>query len=140
MITHSPEETMSVAEKLAKKLSKGDVVMLSGDLGSGKTTFTKGLGKALGVKNAKTRINSPTFVLIKEYNGLIPMYHLDLYRLDNIKDIEDLAIGEYLYGEGVTIIEWAEKIKNALPKRYILVRFKVKGRNKREVKIEDFRH
>ena len=127
-----------IGEKLARKLKPGDMIALSGNLGSGKTTFTKGVGKGLGVKDPK-RINSPTFVLIKEYDGKIPLYHLDLYRLDNLREIENLAIEEYIYGRGVTVIEWAEKIKSILPKKHVLVKFKVKGENKREVVIEDLR-
>jgi tRNA threonylcarbamoyladenosine biosynthesis protein TsaE len=138
MITNSAEETMLIAEKLAKGLKPGDIIALSGDMGSGKTTFTKGIGKGLGVKDSK-RINSPTFVLIKEYSGKIPLYHLDLYRLDTLKEIENLAVEEYIYGTGVTVIEWAEKIKCLLPEKRILVKFKVKGGTKREVVIEDFR-
>jgi len=139
MITRSAEETIKVGQKLAGRLSRGDVVVLYGDLGSGKTTFTKGIGKGLGVKNPR-QINSPTFVLIKEYGARIPMYHLDLYRLDRLQDIEDIAVEEYIYGDGVTIIEWAEKITNILPKRYIAVRLTIKGENKRGIKIEDLRH
>jgi len=138
MLTNSAEETMLIAEKLAKTLNPGDMIALSGDLGSGKTTFTKGIGKGLGVKDSR-RINSPTFVLIKEYGGKIPLYHLDLYRLDALKEIENLAIEEYIYGTGVTVIEWAEKIKCLLPEKHILVKFKIKGDTKREVVIEDFR-
>ena len=138
MITNSAKETILIGEKLAKTLKPGDVIALSGNLGSGKTTFTKGIGNGLGVKDSK-RINSPTFVLIKEYSGKIPLYHLDLYRLDALKEIENLAIEEYIYGTGVTVIEWAEKMKGLLPERYISVRFKIKSYNKREVTIEDFR-
>lgn len=138
MITKSAEETMLAGEKLAKKLKPGDIIALSGNLGSGKTTFTKGIGKGLGVKNPR-RINSPTFVLIKEYTGKIPLYHLDLYRLDGLKEIENLAIEEYIYGKGATVIEWAEKIKCILPEKHISVKFKVKGKGKREVAIEDLR-
>ncbi len=139
MITNSARETMLIGEKLARKLKPGDMIALSGDLGSGKTTFTKGIGKGLGVKDSK-RINSPTFVLIKEYNGRVPLYHLDLYRLDDLEGIENLAIEEYIYGNGVTVIEWAEKIKSILPEKHIFVKLKVKGDNKREVIIEDLRH
>nr|MBU1328481.1 tRNA (adenosine(37)-N6)-threonylcarbamoyltransferase complex ATPase subunit type 1 TsaE [Candidatus Omnitrophota bacterium] len=139
MITNSAKETMLIGEKLARKLKPGDMVALSGDLGSGKTTFTKGIGKGLGVKDSK-RINSPTFVLIKEYNGRVPLYHLDLYRLDDLKEIENLAIEEYIYGNGITVIEWAEKIKSILPEKHIFVKLKIKGDNKREVIIEDLRY
>lgn len=139
MFTNSPEQTISLAKKIAKGLSKGDIVALSGELGSGKTTFAKGIGMGLGVKDSR-RINSPTFVLIKEYLGRVPMYHIDLYRLDNPIEVEELGIGEYLCGYGVTVIEWPEKIKSILPKKHIYVKLKVRGKNKREVVIEDFRH
>ena len=139
MITHSREETIQLAEQLARGLQKGDVLALYGDLGSGKTTFTKGIGRGLGVKDVR-HINSPTFVLIKEYEARIPMYHLDLYRLDNLGDIEDIAIGEYIYGDGVAIVEWAEKIGDILPERHIAVKFTIKGDEEREIEIEDLRH
>jgi tRNA threonylcarbamoyladenosine biosynthesis protein TsaE len=139
MITYSAKETMLVGEKLAKKLKPGDIIALSGNLGSGKTTFTKGIGKGLGVNDSK-RINSPTFVLIKEYHGRVPLYHLDLYRLDDLKEIENLAIEEYIYGRGIAVIEWAEKIRCLLPERHISVRFKLKGDNKREIIIENIRY
>jgi len=139
MITRDREETISAAERLAKGLKKGDVVLLYGDLGSGKTTFTKGIGKGLGVKDA-LHINSPTFVLIKEYEAGIPLYHLDLYRLDGLRDIEDIAIEEYIYGNGVTVIEWAEKIKDILPEKHIAVRFTIRGEQEREIRIEDLRN
>ena len=139
MITHSAEGTMEVGQKLAKGLSKGDVVALYGDLGSGKTTFTKGIGKGLGVKDVR-QINSPTFVLIKEYSARFPIYHIDLYMLDKLRDIEDIAIEEYIYGDGIAIIEWAEKIKTLIPEKHIAVRFKIKGDKRREINIEDLRH
>lgn len=139
MVTYSSRETMQLGEKLAGRLYQGDVIALYGELGSGKTTFTKGVGKGLGVKDSR-HINSPSFVLIKEYKGRFPLYHLDLYRLDSLQDIEDIAVEEYIYGDGVAIIEWAERIKGILPKKYISVRFVIKGENKREIKIEDLRH
>jgi len=138
MITNSVRETMIAGEKLAKRLRPGDVIALSGNLGSGKTTFTKGIGKGLGVKDSM-RINSPTFVLLKEYSGKVPLYHLDLYRLDDLKEIENLAIEEYIYGDGVTVIEWAERMRRLLPKRRIEVKFKIRDENKREVIIENIR-
>jgi tRNA threonylcarbamoyladenosine biosynthesis protein TsaE len=140
MLTHSAQETIDLGKKLAKTLSPGDIVALYGNLGSGKTTFTKGIGESLGVKDPR-HINSPTFVLIKEYEGRIPLYHVDLYRLDNIKDIEDIAIEEYLYGDGVCVIEWAERIEKLLPKKRIAVKFIIKqNEDEREIEIEDFRH
>jgi len=138
MITNGAEETMALGEDLAKKLAPGDVVALYGNLGSGKTTFTKGIGRGLGVEDP-SHINSPTFVLIKEYKGRVPLCHIDLYRLDDLRDIEDLAIEEYIYGDWVTVIEWAEKMECLLPQRRISVRLKLKGADKREVLVEDLR-
>jgi len=139
MITRNPEDTIKLGIELAKTLSKGDVVALYGDLGSGKTTFTKGVGQGLGVKDSR-HINSPTFVLIKEYKGRLPIYHIDLYRLDNLQDIENIAIEEYIYGDGVAVIEWAERMKTLLPKKHIAVKFTVTGETERDIKIEDLRH
>lgn len=139
MITRSAEETIRLGQELAEGLSRGDVIALYGDLGSGKTTFVKGIGIGLGVKDAR-HINSPTFVLIREYKGRIPLYHMDLYRLNGVRDTEDIAAGEYIYGDGVSIIEWAEKLETMLPEKIISVRFQIKGGNKREVEIEDLRH
>ena len=134
MISKSDKDTIELGARLAKKLSAGDVIALCGDLGSGKTTFTKGIGRGLGVKDSR-HINSPTFVLIKEYNGRMPMYHLDLYRLDRLQDIENIGVKEYIYGDGVTVIEWAEKIKEILPENCIIVKIKVKGECKRKITI-----
>ncbi|HDP16454.1 MAG TPA: tRNA (adenosine(37)-N6)-threonylcarbamoyltransferase complex ATPase subunit type 1 TsaE [Candidatus Omnitrophica bacterium] len=139
MITRNAEETIKLGKELAKGLRGGDIVALYGDLGSGKTTFAKGIGIGLNVKDAR-RINSPTFVLIREYKGRIPLYHMDLYRLNNVKAAEDIAVEEYIYGDGVTVIEWAEKLEGALPEKIITVKFKIKSADKREVEIEDIRH
>ena len=139
MLTHSAGETIKLGQELARGLSRGDIIALYGDLGSGKTTFAKGIGMGLGVKDAR-HINSPTFVLIREYEGRLPLYHMDLYRLDNLRDIEDIGVEEYVYGDGVSIIEWAEKLGPLLPKKIISVRFAIKGEDKREVRIEDLRH
>lgn len=110
IITTSPEETGQFAEKLAAHLKPGAVLTLEGDLGAGKTTFTKGLAKGLGV--TKT-VNSPTFTIIKEYRGRLPLYHMDVYRVDD--SFEDLGFDEYFEGEGVTVVEWAHLIQDQLP-------------------------
>ncbi|WP_226586022.1 tRNA (adenosine(37)-N6)-threonylcarbamoyltransferase complex ATPase subunit type 1 TsaE [Halobacillus litoralis] len=107
----SVEETQTFAENLGQRLTPGDVLTLEGDLGAGKTTFTKGLGKGLGVKRT---INSPTFTIIKEYQGRVPFYHMDVYRLEDSD--EDLGFDEYFNGEGVTVVEWAQFIQEFLPK------------------------
>jgi tRNA threonylcarbamoyladenosine biosynthesis protein TsaE len=119
---------------LAKKLRRGDIVALIGDLGAGKTVFTKGIAKGLGVKNVRY-VNSPTFVIIKEHKGKVPLYHLDLYRLDHSSVIDAENFEEYFYGRGVTVIEWADKIRRLLPKKYVEVRLSVAGELKRKITI-----
>ncbi|MCA1024257.1 tRNA (adenosine(37)-N6)-threonylcarbamoyltransferase complex ATPase subunit type 1 TsaE [Halobacillus litoralis] len=106
----SVEETNDMAVRLGEKLTAGDVLTLEGDLGAGKTTFTKGLGKGLGVRRT---INSPTFTIIKEYQGRVPFYHMDVYRLEDSD--EDLGFDEYFDGHGVTVVEWAQFIEEYLP-------------------------
>lgn len=104
--TQNAAETQALAARIAPLLEAGDVLWLSGDLGSGKTTFTQGLGRALGIGQP---IVSPTFVLIREYAGRLPLYHIDLYRLDNPREALNLGLRDYLDGEGVCAIEWAER-------------------------------
>ncbi|KYG33046.1 tRNA threonylcarbamoyladenosine biosynthesis protein TsaE [Alkalihalobacillus trypoxylicola] len=102
---------MQWAEKIAKQLFPGAVLTLEGDLGAGKTHFTKGIAKGLGVKRV---VNSPTFTIIKEYSGRLPLYHMDVYRLDD--QFEEIGLEDYFYGQGVTVVEWASKIRPQLPK------------------------
>lgn len=108
--THSHDETMTIAEKLATLLKPGDVITLEGDLGAGKTMFTKGIAKGLGVKRMVT---SPTFTIVKEYEGNLPLYHMDVYRLEDSD--EDIGFYEYFNGQGVSVVEWAQFIDDYLP-------------------------
>lgn len=137
IISNSPEETIEIGAKLAKKLKRGDVVALIGDLGSGKTVLTKGIAKGLGVKKPQY-VNSPTFVIIKEYKGKIPLYHFDLYRLEgsNVLDLE--AYDEYFYGDGVSVVEWADKIRKSLPAKRIEVKLTVAGEGKRKIEARKY--
>ncbi|UII56227.1 tRNA (adenosine(37)-N6)-threonylcarbamoyltransferase complex ATPase subunit type 1 TsaE [Cytobacillus spongiae] len=112
--TSTPEETMEFSKRLGQLLQAGDVLTLEGDLGAGKTTFTKGLAKGLDI--AKT-VNSPTFTIIKEYRGRLPLYHMDVYRVED--SFEDLGFDEYFDGEGVTVVEWAHLIQEQLPKELL---------------------
>ena len=134
VVSKSVEETIALGKELAKKQKKGSIVALVGDLGSGKTVFTKGIAEGLGVKNARY-VNSPTFVIIKEYKGKMPLYHFDLYRLDHYSSFDTMNYEEYFYGDGVTVIEWADKIRELLPKKYTEVRFVVAGENERRIEI-----
>ncbi len=135
VITKSAKQTIALGNRLAKKLKAGDVVALEGDLGSGKTTFTKGIALGLGVKR-NIYVTSPSFVLIREYKqGRVPLYHLDLYRLDRNSELQTTGYEEYIWGDGITVIEWAEKIEGILPKDHVLIRFKITGKDRREIKI-----
>ena|SRR5690625_976717 len=108
--THTERETMKVAEKLALLLNPGDVITLEGELGSGKTVFSKGIANGLGIKRAVT---SPTFTIIKEYEGELPFYHMDAYRLEHSE--EDMGFDEYFYGDGISVVEWAQFVADYLP-------------------------
>lgn len=122
----SPEKTAAFSEKLAAYLQPGDVITLSGDLGAGKTIFTKGLAKGLGIHDT---VNSPTFTIIKEYiGGRWPLYHMDVYR---IGDEEDIGIEDYYHQGGIVVIEWAENIPSWLPEEYLNISIERAGGNKR---------
>jgi len=119
LTTHSEDETASAARSLAATLGPGDVVLLYGDLGAGKTAFTRGLAEGLGLQG--TDVSSPTFTLVHEYRGgRVPLVHVDLYRLDNPREIDDLGLEEIAAG-GVLAVEWAEKFPQ-LPRNAIIVR------------------
>jgi tRNA threonylcarbamoyladenosine biosynthesis protein TsaE len=110
--TDSFEETIALGERLGGLLGAGDVVALYGGLGAGKTTMTKGIARGAGVES---EVHSPTFTLIHEHAGRVPFYHVDLYRLEGDVDTSMLGIEEYIYGEGIVVIEWAERAPGVLP-------------------------
>ncbi len=119
IITKSSEETQNFAAEFAKTIKPGEIICLYGDLGAGKTTFVQGLAKGLGIKQ---RIISPTFTIIREYGNF---YHIDLYRVENITDIKNLGIEELFNNpENIIVIEWAERMKDLLPKKRIEIEFK----------------
>lgn len=134
--TNSAEETISLGEKIGSCLKGGEIFAMQGTLAAGKTTITKGIAKALGVKD---EITSPTFCLISEYEGRIPLYHMDVYRLDGGEDFIDLGAEDLIYGKGVTIIEWSEKIMEELPKSTIILKIEpVEGTTQRTIEIENW--
>jgi tRNA threonylcarbamoyladenosine biosynthesis protein TsaE len=113
-LSPGPEVTFRLGKILGETLSAGDIVALIGDLGSGKTCLTQGIARGLGVSD-KYQVTSPTFTLVNEYPGRLTLYHVDVYRLEGAVDLEDMGCDEFLYGGGVTVIEWAEKIRDLLP-------------------------
>lgn len=124
-------ETEKFGIFLGENLKPGDVVCLNGDLGAGKTTLTKSIAKGLGIDDYVT---SPTFTIVNEYYGKTDLYHIDTYRLDDKIDVDYLGFDEYFYSDGVTIVEWAEKIKDALPEEYMEINIKSHD-DKRDLEI-----
>ena len=133
MITFDNEKDMiDFGEKLSHLMFDGFILTLDGDLGAGKTTFTKGIGKALGVTRV---INSPTFTIVKEYNGSCPLYHLDLYRLDGLNN--DFDLEEYIEGDGVCVIEWPFQVSEILPKEYLEIKLERIDEFSRSIEIKN---
>ncbi len=126
-----------MGRRLGRLLRRGDVVALSGNLGSGKTTLVKGLATGLGVKS-EGEVKSPTYVLMHIYRGHCPVYHLDLFRLDSNAEVENIGWDDLLSGEGVILIEWAGKIKGYLPKDYLEIEIKSSGETSRELSLRPY--
>lgn|SRR5574344_46266 len=125
--THNEVETMEIAQNIESEKFPNMIICLDGELGSGKTIFTKGIAEALGIDEV---ITSPTFTIIKEYlDGEMPLYHMDVYRLDNSND--DIGIEEYFSKGGIVVIEWADMIKDILPEERLDIKIKVIDENKR---------
>ena len=135
--TSSAEETISLGQKIGKLLKKGDIIAMQGTLAAGKTTITKGIAQALGITET---ITSPTFCLISEYQGSMPLYHMDVYRLDGIEDFINLGTDDMLYGDGVSIIEWSEKIMDELPSSTIILKITPQDDGKRLIEIDNWKN
>ena len=144
IISHSERETLKLGEKIVRFLVGGDIVCLFGNLGAGKTILVKGMAKGLGI--SQNEVISPSFVLIREYlpagkqacpikktKTKIALYHLDLYRLRNPKDILKLGYEEYLYNQGICVIEWAQRMKGFLPREFLKIELKIKSNTKRVI-------
>lgn len=135
-ITHSAQETVDLGEKIGSLLKSGDVIAMTGTLAAGKTTITKGIAKALGITDVVT---SPTFCLISEYEGTkMPLYHMDVYRLDGPEDFINLGVEDMLDGDGVCIVEWSEKVSSELPKRTIKIEITSLEDGSRQIKIDNW--
>ena len=136
-LSYSEEETRNIAKQFAMTLNAGDIVALRGDLGAGKTAFTKGLADFFGIDESD--VSSPTFTIVNEYNGSLDLYHFDAYRLENV-DIDSCDwLDDYFFGDGVCIVEWAQNIEDVLPKGYFDVRIEKDssmGESYRKIRIE----
>ena len=132
--THSPEETEAVGRMIAAKLLPGDIIAYYGDLGAGKTAFTRGLAAGLGVTE---QVTSPTYTIVNEYlSGRMPLFHFDMYRLDSADDLFDIGWEDYLARGGVCAVEWSENVTDALPENTVWVRIAREGDTGRRITIE----
>ena len=133
ILSKSEEQTRQLGARLARLAKPGDIFCLSGELGTGKTTLVKGIAEGLKVDPKK--VNSPTFVLMNIYEGKLPLYHFDLYRTDEAGEIANLGYEEFMYGEGVAVVEWAEKLKDFSPKECLLVTMEHRGEDERSIHL-----
>lgn len=133
VITRSPEETLALGERLGRAARAGDCIALTGDLGAGKTVMAKGIARGLGVAD---EITSPTFTLMETYEGRLPFYHFDLYRIERAAELDQLFFEEYWEGDGVSVIEWPERAGNRLPDRRITVTMRYQSSTERSITIE----
>lgn len=132
--TASEAETRQLGRQVAGRLRPGDVVALYGELGAGKTAFTKGVCEGLGLD--AEHVNSPTFTILNEYAaGIHPLYHFDAYRIDRLEELFDLGYEEYFYGDGICMIEWADKVERLLPDDAIRIRLSHEAGNRRRLDL-----
>ena len=134
--SHSAAETRALGEKLAGWLHPGDVVLLQGELGAGKSELTRGIASGLGVKETVT---SPSFTILNVYeSGRCPLYHFDWYRLESADELFELGLDEYLGGDGIAVVEWAERCPEAIPEKHRRLTFRMTGEESRMIETEDF--
>lgn len=130
-VTHSPAETQRLGEKLAGLLQPGDVLLLRGDMGAGKSELTRGVARGLGVKG---HVTSPTFTILQVYeDGRMPLYHFDWYRLGNADELYELSMDEYLYGSGVAMVEWPDRAQEAIPQNHLEISMSPLSDDEREI-------
>ena len=134
--THSEKETFELGKRIANAVNPGMVILFYGDLGAGKTVMTKGIAAGIGIAEM---ITSPTFTIMQEYEGgRMPLYHLDVYRIEDPDEMEEVGLNEYIYGNGLTVIEWAEQIEDILPEDAIKITIErnVENPEERDIRIE----
>jgi len=130
-ISNSPTETEKLGQRFAQNFGAGDVVALTGELGSGKTQFVKGVARALG---SRISVTSPTFTLVHEYSdGRIPLYHFDFFRVENNRAAESLGLDDYFFGKGISIVEWADRFPELIPENAHWISFESKSENERTI-------
>jgi len=133
LISHSPEQTQKFGVRIGELALGGDIFLLVGTLGTGKTCLTQGIARGLNIKEYAL---SPSFVIIRELYGRLPLYHIDLYRLDHIEEIAELGLDDYLYGNGICVVEWAEKGLDILPTKHLLIQINYLSDNERSFQLK----
>ena len=133
LVTHNAEQTQKFGTAIGKLAEPGDIYLLIGDLGAGKTCLTQGIAYGLDIHEYTL---SPSFVIMRELHGRLPLYHMDFYRLDNVAEISDLGLDDYLFGEGVCVIEWANKGLTVLPEDHLLIGIDYISDNERSFVVE----
>jgi len=133
LITRSPEQTQEFGKRLGKIARPGDVILLVGKLGAGKTCLTQGIAWGLDIDEYAA---SPSFVLVRELYGRLPLYHVDFYRLENLEEIAELGLDEYFYGKGVSVVEWAEKALSLLPAENLLIEMEYVADSERRLELK----
>jgi tRNA threonylcarbamoyladenosine biosynthesis protein TsaE len=133
IVSRSPRQTQKLGERLGAAAGPGDVYLLAGELGSGKTCLAQGIARGLGVTEYTS---SPSFVLMKEYRGRLTMYHMDLYRLDREEEMLDLGLPSYFSGAGLCVVEWAEKLGRLMPEEHLLITISYRGDRTRQLEMK----
>jgi len=133
IISHSPEQTQRLGTRIGELALRGDIFLLSGELGTGKTCLTQGIAWGLDIDEYTL---SPSFVIVREHQGRLPLYHIDLYRLDDIAEIMELGLDNYLYGDGVCVVEWAEKGLSILPAEHLLIEISYLSDTERSLQLK----
>jgi len=131
--THNPEQTQQFGTEIGKLAQAGDLILLVGNLGAGKTCLTQGIAWGVGFDGYAS---SPSFVLVKEYPGRLILYHIDLYRLDDIEEISELGIDDYLYGEGICVVEWADKAPDYFPSEHLIISIEHISESERHLRLQ----
>jgi tRNA threonylcarbamoyladenosine biosynthesis protein TsaE len=133
IVSRHPRQTLQLGEEVARHLKGGDILCFFGDLGSGKTTFIKGIAR--GLKISPQKVRSPTFILMNAYEGRLPLFHFDLYRLEDVQDIRSIGCDEFLYDDGVSVVEWADRLGGLLPAEYLKVVLEHKSPEERVIRL-----
>lgn len=134
IISHTPQETEHIGSLLGEMLTRGDIIALAGELGTGKTTFVRGMAHGMGIEGKE--VASPSFTLVNEYEGPLPLFHLDLYRLEDEQELLGIDYDEYIRGDGVAVIEWADRISQAVPRESLWIRLRYLGTELREIMFQ----